>query len=323
MSLVYLSSVLVYKANESSLYCVSSTILTKLLTMKLATLSLLLLVASAFAENVDIPWDNLISLEPQLPKLSLVRDSFVRGQNRIVGGEEATPHQFPYQVGVFIHMADGTSFCGGSLISDEWVLTAAHCADPGNSFTVELGAHLIREDEDSKIRLTVTDKRVHPGWDSSQILNDVALLKLPTKVPLSDKIQTVRLPSRSQANELFENVVSTVSGWGRDSDDSNTISPVLRWVQTPVITNSLCNLMFFGAIKESNICTSGSGGKSTCNGDSGGPLVITDSDSKPTQVGVVSFGISLGCEVGWPAAFARVTSFLDWISSTSGIPIRN
>ncbi|KAJ9584010.1 hypothetical protein L9F63_021639 [Diploptera punctata] len=290
--------------------------------MKLLAFTLLL-IGSAFAENAGIDFDNLVSMEPEVPIMAHVREAFVPGQSRIVGGSEASRHQFPYQVGIFINTADGTGFCGGSLLSDEWVLTAAHCAEPGNSFTVILAAHAIRENEDAQIQLTVTEKYVHPNYDSSRISNDVALLKLPTKVQLSDKVQTIRLPSRSQANQAFENAAATVSGWGRDSDNSNAISPILRFVQVPVITNTLCNLMFFGSIQSSNICTSGTGGKGTCNGDSGGPLVVVDSDGQVTQVGIVSFGIALGCEVGWPAAYARVTSYLDWISSTSGIAIRN
>jgi secreted trypsin-like serine protease len=61
----------------------------------------------------------------------------------------------------------------------------------------------------------------------------------------------------------------------------------------------------------------------TFQGDSGGPLIITDSDNAPTQIGLTSFGIALGCEIGWPPAFTRVTSFLSWIESETGIPIRD
>ncbi|PSN56184.1 hypothetical protein C0J52_01417 [Blattella germanica] len=143
------------------------------------------------------------------------------------------------------------------------------------------------------------------------------------KVHFLNKISTVRLPSRSQVSETFEDVTSTVSGWGRDSDDSSSITPILRWVENPVIQNFVCNVLFFGSITDGHICTSGTGGKGTCNGDSGGPLTVLESDGQITQVGIVSFGISFGCEIGWPLAFARVTYYLDWIAATTGIPIRN
>ncbi|XP_069694343.1 brachyurin-like [Periplaneta americana] len=283
-------------------------------------LTVLLLVSATTAE-VAVDWSNLLSLEPQLPNIPLPK-VLPNAGSRITGGEEAALHQFPYQAAVLVHTPDGTGFCGGSLLSPEWVLTAAHCADPADSFTVILGAHRVMETEDTQVRFDVTEKHVHPAWDPLRISNDVALLRLPSSVQLSQHIQTLRLPTLSQKDETFADVMAVASGWGRDSDNSESISPVLRWVRTPITTNYMCGVLYFGAINDGHICVSGTGGKSTCNGDSGGPLVVEDAEGRPTQVGVVSFGISFGCEIGWPAAFARVTYYLDWILSTTGIAPR-
>ncbi|KDR14900.1 Chymotrypsin BI [Zootermopsis nevadensis] len=268
-------------------------------------------------------WSNLLSLEPKLPHYPFVRGNLSPGSSRITGGQEADPHQFPHQVGILIETSSGTAFCGGSVLSNEWILTAAHCAVEGSSFEVILGAHRVLEQEASQVLVKTTEKHVHPNWDSATLENDIALLKLPVKVELNDDIKSVRLPSRGQLNENFANADTTVSGWGKDSDSASTISPVLRFVQSPVISNLQCDIYYLGLINDGHICTSGSGGKSTCSGDSGGPLIITESDRLPTQIGLVSFGISLGCEIGWPPAFTRITAFLSWIESTTGIPIRD
>lgn len=123
---------------------------------------------------------------------------------------------------------------------------------------------------------------------------------------------------------------------------------MLQFVRVPVITNTACRLRFPTAVDETNICTSGDGGLSPCNvscifflsficsinivlfsfclheqGDSGGPLTITDADMRTTQIGAVSFGSALGCEREWPAVYARLTSFIEWIGDNSDVVIRD
>merc|ERR1712243_391290 len=97
---------------------------------------------------------------------------------------------------------------------------------------------------------------------------------------------------------------------GKPSDASDGISPVLRDATVDTIT-----------IDKRNICISGNGGTSTCNGDSGGPLEYLYEDGKYRQIGITSFGSGFGCEIGMPAAFTRVTSFLEWIETHTGIAI--
>ncbi|MPC28803.1 Chymotrypsin BII [Portunus trituberculatus] len=106
--------------------------------------------------------------------------------SRIVGGKEATPHAWPHQVALFI---DDMYFCGGSLISDEWVLTAAHCMDGATFAEVVLGAHNIRIFESSQVTLVSKDFIVHEHWNEFALINDIAVIKLPVKVNINGNMK--------------------------------------------------------------------------------------------------------------------------------------
>ena len=104
------------------------------------------------------------------------------------------------------------------------------------------------------------------------------------------------------------------------SDTGNEETARLRYIEAPIISNSVCQLTFGSIITPSNICLSGANRRSTCPGDSGGPLTILHS-GRQVQVGIVSFGSDSGCQLGYPTAFARITSFHDWIQTNTGIKI--
>jgi len=225
----------------------------------------------------------------------------------IVGGDEAVPHSHPHQVGLFI---DDMYFCGGSLISQDYVLTAAHCCDGAFFIEVVMGAHMIRETESTQVRKTSYDFATHEDWDPNRITNDICWIKLPETVELNDNIQTVALSSGSDpaVGEMVE-----ATGWGKDSDSAGGISPVLREVTVPVESNEDCD-SYYGIVKDSHICIDSKGGRGTCNGDSGGPLTFNG-----VHVGLTSFGSSRGCESGAPDAFTRTSYFRDWIREKTGV----
>ncbi|CAF4855942.1 unnamed protein product [Pieris macdunnoughi] len=235
---------------------------------------------------------------------------------RISGGVPAALGQYPYQAGIIseIKNTEGRGMCGGSLVSETKVLTAAHCWYDGKNqaskLTVVLGSVYLFK---GGIRLETTDVQTHPHWSPLLIRNDIAMVTLPQKVALSDTVAPIALPSEVQAGETFVGAFAVASGYGITSNDEKvTTNQSLNHVRLRVITRAVCSMAFPFIIQESHLCTSGVGGVSTCGGDSGGPLVAGDGGSR-ILIGITSFGSSLGCQFGLPAAYTRVSSFLDFI----------
>merc|ERR1712055_823631 len=241
-------------------------------------------------------------------------------EDRIVGGHEAAHHEWPWQVALFI---DDAWFCGGALISENYVLTAAHCADGASYFDVMAGAHNVRaSSEPNRVEITSYNGWTHPGWNSNDLSNDLALIELPSALPMNDYISASCLPEAGDVPSVGSLV--SITGWGKPSDNAGGISPVLREVRDiPVISNSDCNDVY-GIVGPGVICIDTAGGRGSCNGDSGGPLIQKaggkSAGDQWTQVGIVSFGASAGCEVGMPAGFTRTEYYLDWIKSETGMP---
>merc|ERR1712110_135937 len=243
-------------------------------------------------------------------------------KDRIVGGFEAEENQWPWQVALFI---DNAWFCGGSIISENYIMTAAHCADGASYFDIMAGAHNVRaSSEPHRVEITSYNGWTHPGWNHNTLENDIALIELPSPLSFNDYIKPSCMPMAGDTADVNEMV--TCTGWGKPSDSAGGISPVLRMAEDlPIISNAECNAIY-GIVGDGVVCIDTAGGKGTCSGDSGGPLNmkydVKDSAAgdKWKQVGVVSFGASAGCEVGYPAGFTRTEYYLDWIcSETNGV----
>ncbi|EDW50643.1 GM14738 [Drosophila sechellia] len=235
-------------------------------------------------------------LVPQsLPVRPRGRTSTPSITGRITNGKNAVPDQFPYQVGLSFIGAEGSWWCDGSIIDNSWVLTAAHCTKGASSVTIYYGA-------------------THANNVSLTVRNDISLIKTPS-VTFSASVNKISLPAIATNYSTYVGQTAVTSGWGRISDCETGVAKDLQYTKLTVIENSVCQKAFNSLIVTSKVnCVATPKGTSTCQGDSGGPLALNG-----TLIGITSFGSPDGCQVGEPAAFTRVTSYLDWIKANSEV----
>ncbi|QTL37723.1 trypsin-like serine protease [Pseudoalteromonas viridis] len=230
----------------------------------------------------------------------------------VVGGIETPAYSRPYQVALLMNGRQG---CGGTLLSENWVLTAAHCLDNAStaSLTVRVGAHSISRGDGDTLR--VSQIIMHENWRGANGIRsgyDIAVLRLAT--PAASKYTPAKLPTQSIADQYAGiGDYPTVSGWGLTSNRGRP-SDVLREAQLPVISNASCSSQLNFNIPGSVICGGGEGGRSACNGDSGGPYAVRVGNDF-YSIGTVSWGIACS----GATAFTRTTSYLDWIERKTGL----
>jgi len=249
------------------------------------------------------------------PPISTIEELPFGELGRIISGEVAAVGQFPWQVANRFTTPGGSFFCGGALICDSWVLTAAHCAKDASHFTLYLGSvNQSQSVEPGRVVVETTEAYVHENYNQFTLNNDIALIHLKEKVSFNDRIQAIPLGTdRVEANSQL-----TVSGWGKTSDASG-VSPVLNFVDLTTISNKDCENVYGSlVVKDGTLCCKGRPEHSTCNGDSGGPLVGVRADGKTVHVGVVSFVHSAGCASGNPSGYVRTASYIDWIKEKIG-----
>merc|ERR1719189_318282 len=231
---------------------------------------------------------------------------------RIVGGQETEVNEFPWQVGL-VSRNGKTPWCGGTLISDRHVLTAAHCTAGGStrSIKVLLGEHRI--DDNSYTIMPISAITDDPTYNDGNFQNDFSILTLVEPVTFSATIAPARMPA--ETSKTFAGDLATVSGWGTLASGGNQPS-VLHSVEVTVTTNDQCAQAYGNNIGDMNICAADSG-KDSCQGDSGGPLVVQE-NGRYVIAGVVSWGY--GCAYdGYPGVYARTTYRKDWIlANTAG-----
>ncbi|KAL1007731.1 hypothetical protein UPYG_G00090840 [Umbra pygmaea] len=232
----------------------------------------------------------------------------ISGYARIVNGEEAMPHSWPWQVS--LQDSTGFHFCGGSLINENWVVTAAHCGLK-TSHSVILGEHDRSSNAESIQTIRVGKVFKHPNYNGFTINNDITLIKLATPAVLGPRVSPVCV---AETNDNFEGGMKCVtSGWGLTRYNAADTPALLQQAALPLLTNTQCQKFWGSKITNLMICA-GADGASSCMGDSGGPLVCEKAGAW-TLVGIVSWG-SGTCTPTIPGVYARVTALRSFIDQT-------
>nr|XP_005892946.1 PREDICTED: transmembrane protease serine 11B-like protein [Bos mutus] len=234
--------------------------------------------------------------------------------DRIRGGSTAQEGEWPWQASL---KKNGQHYCGASLISDRYLLTAAHCfknsQDPRN-YTVTFGTRVNLP----YMQHYVQQIFIHENYIRGELHDDIAVILLTEKVLFKNDVHSVCLPEATQIFPPGEGVV--VTGWGALSYDGE-YPVLLQKAPVKIIDTNTCNAWeaYNGMIQDTMLCAGYlEGNIDACQGDSGGPLVHPNSRNIWYLVGIVSWGAECGT-VNKPGVYTRVTAYRNWIASKTGI----
>ncbi|XP_038166106.1 granzyme C-like [Arvicola amphibius] len=228
------------------------------------------------------------------------------GAEEIIGGHEVNTHHRPYMAFIAFVKDDGKRYrCGGFLVRDNFVLTAAHCR--GSTMRVTLGAHNITFKEKTQQIIPVAKAIPHPDYNPKDDSSDIMLLKLERKAKRTKAVSPLNLPRRKVLVNPGD--VCYVAGWGNLAPKGK-LSDTLQEVDLTVQKDQECESRFPRRYNKAvQICVGDPKINRTASfGDSGGPLVC-----KKAAAGIVSLGDKNGSA---PCVFTRVSSFLSWIKKT-------
>jgi len=266
----------------------------------------------------DMTWGNPARNESdhvQILNRLIEEDPFIAlASGRVTFGKDSGPQEYPWQVGMKVR---GRFHCGASIISDQHILTAAHCVTKykrtPTSLYLTLGDYdLSNAHEQANYVPTVERVIVHPQYSRTTLRNDLAVLKLTKKIPFRKNIRPICL---APAGFDPTGKIAIVTGWGRN--ENNRLQSKLQELASEVDTNAYCGGQWEkngaprGFITKDMMCMSPIGGDS-CNGDSGGPSVM-EIGGTYYQIGIVSFGSGSCVDETLPGVYTRVTSYRDWI----------
>ncbi|XP_028292097.1 transmembrane protease serine 3 [Gouania willdenowi] len=228
---------------------------------------------------------------------------------RIVGGNVSKEGQFPWQASLHFR---NEHLCGGSIITSQWIITAAHCVygfSNSSMWTVHVG--LTEQPGHSAQSLAVKTIIYHARYRPRTLDYDIALMKLSNPLTFNGLVEPICLPNHGEVFE--EGTMCWISGWGATEEDGET-SLLLRSAMVPLISTRTCNQaeIYRGLISSWMICAGFlEGGVDSCQGDSGGPLACEDT-SVWKLVGTTSWG--RGCALrNKPGVYTRITRSLNWI----------
>ncbi|XP_055522100.1 chymotrypsin-like elastase family member 2A [Leucoraja erinacea] len=241
--------------------------------------------------------------------------------SRVVGGEEASPHSWPWQASLqFAYDFDPDFFqhmCAGSLVTPNWVLTAGHCiVDVPGRFAVMLGEHDLYQKGNEYLRHIKTII-IHPEFNPDVLANgnDIALLRMAEPAYSTPDVEIANL---AEPGSILPNGYPCyVTGWGL-TEPFGIPSATLQEANLAVVDYATCSSPYWwsGVVTPNMICAGGDGKSGGCQGDSGGPLNCMDANGVWRVHGIVSFGPGSCIVAHYPTVFTRISAYNDWISKT-------
>ncbi|MEM9463684.1 MAG: trypsin-like serine protease [Myxococcota bacterium] len=224
----------------------------------------------------------------------------------------------PWQIS--LQTNGGFHFCGGSIIDEEWILTAAHCVSGSSPGSMRVKAGVTNKNATGQQR-NVAEIIVAPSWTGS-VSNggDAALLRLSSPLDLSgNTASAIPMATTNDAGDHAPGTIALVSGWGTLSPGGSSPT-ILQSVDVPIVSNQVAAQAYgSNSITPDQIAAGDivDGGEDACQGDSGGPLVVMNAPGGPQLVGIVSWGQSCAL-ASHPGMYARVSSFVDWVNGEIG-----
>jgi len=240
----------------------------------------------------------------------------------IVGGQPAPAGAFPWQVSLSVSwMADPymTHFCGGSVYSPNWIITAGHCVVGTNPANLVITAGTNRLTTAS-IRRNVKRILVHKQFvqrNDGSYEHDIALIELFDPLPIGSRIKAIELLTPDiESRVLTEGALLTVTGWGATVVAGLPVRELRFLDDLPLVLRPSCNgpRAYNGRVTDNMICAGlETGGEDACDGDSGGPLMRVSS-KVPKLAGIVSWGDGCGKPYKF-GVYTRVANYVDWVTT--------
>ncbi|XP_064345930.1 kallikrein-7 isoform X2 [Camelus dromedarius] len=220
---------------------------------------------------------------------------------KIIDGIVCPRGSHPWQVAL---LHNNKTYCGGVLLSEQWVLTAAHCKLA--EYNVHMGSDRLNDKMSQKIKATKSFR--HPDYSTNSHVNDIMLVKLSKPAKLSSTVKKVKLPSHCDP----PGTRCTVSGWGTTTSPIVSFPTDLMCTDVKLMSLEDCKKVYKDLLKSSMMCAGiPNSSTNSCNGDSGGPLMCKD-----TLQGLVSWGTYPCGQPNQPGVYTQVCKFLHWIHET-------
>ncbi|XP_076458361.1 serine protease hepsin-like [Babylonia areolata] len=237
--------------------------------------------------------------------------------SRVVGGHEALRGAWPWTVAL---TKDDFATCGGAIITDRVIMTAAHCfEDPisqnASSWKALAGMHNLHRTDQGQMAFSVEKIIMHERYQHKTVENDIALLIVKDRIPFTTFIRPICMPhGAAVTSPVPVGTPCLLAGWGRTKGTGP--EGVLMEVTLPVISDQVCGQpgwYYHHFIPQKTFCAGyEGGGKDACVGDSGSPLISKSDDGRWYVNGIASWGY--GCaEPRWPGVYTNVTDYLPWI----------